>query len=394
MIEPIVGEILTPELSMRWALRIAERGAGFVSPNPMVGCVIVDSDHRFVAWGWHKRVGFQHAEIDALENFEKVKGSRAALRGCHVYVSLEPCAHEGRTPSCAKTLAPLAPASVTYALLDPNPLVAGKGAQILREAGVRVGDLSIFDSGTRDELLGLAEDVAEVFLHSMKNKTRPFVTVKVASSLDGRSAMKSGESQWITGVEAREASHRLRLKHDAILVGRSTIENDNPSLNVRLTGLSEHVNWVVVMDPSGKTLNGLEKRQIAAVRPRERIIVCVDESHSRNDVVASARSQGFRVIAIPYGVDGGFELRRLLEVLREMSIMSVYIEGGMRTIGHFMQAKLVDRLHVFLSTSIIGGENASGWSDGFGVSSLNEKIQIQRTRIETFGTDIHVTGRL
>ena len=139
---PNIGDPISPADAMKWALISARKCAGFVSPNPMVGWVIADRDHKFVAGGWHQKDGGAHAEIDAHERFALIKGKKEALQGCHVYVTLEPCAHEGRTGSCAKALAPLKPATLTYGIQDPNPAVAGKGAQILKDAGVVVASLA------------------------------------------------------------------------------------------------------------------------------------------------------------------------------------------------------------------------------------------------------------
>ena len=404
---PNLGDVITPADAMKWALIIARNGAGFVAPNPMVGCVIVDRDHKFIAGGWHAKIGEAHAEADALDRFSLVRGKPENLAGCHVYVTLEPCAHEGRTGSCAKLLAPLKPASVTYAIQDPNPKVAGQGAKILSGAGVVTVCLSEarawpafpdkpIEAGVQIDLVEEAEDLSEVFLWTMRNQGKgalPFVTVKVAASLDGRVSMHSGESQWITGEQAREKGHRLRLEHDAVIVGRKTVEADNPSMNVRLEEFAGHVNSVVLVDPKAKLMDRLKEFNIAKVRPPERVLVCVQTGVADPAAVARGRAQGFNVFEAEGAKSGVIDLRDMLKKLRELGIGSVYVEGGAGTVGPFIDHDIVNRLHVFLATSVLGGKYATGWSDLCGVEKLKDGWKLKRQRVKLIGADIHITGR-
>lgn len=405
---PNLGEVIAPADAMKWALIIARNGAGFVSPNPMVGCVIVDVDHKFIVGGWHAKIGGAHAEMDALERFELVRGKIENLKNCHVYVTLEPCSHEGRTGSCAKEIAQLKPLSVTFAISDPNPLVAGQGAQILRDAGINVACLQdakawpasgniALDKNVRTELVEEAEDLNEIFLWSMRNRgpgALPFVTVKVASSLDGRVALHTGESKWITSEQAREKGHRLRLEHDAIIVGRRTVETDNPSLNVRLDGVADHVNTVVVVDPKGKLLDKIAGFKIAQVRPVSRVYICVQIGLADQAAVARAKGLGFEVFAVAGLKEGVVDLRQMLRKLREFGINGVYVEGGAGTVGPFIDEGLVNRLHVFMATSILGGKYATGWSELCGVKSLDKAWNLHRSRVKLIGPDLHITGCL
>lgn len=408
---PNIGDPISPVDAMKWALVLARKGAGFVSPNPMVGCVIVDKDHKFVAGGWHQKVGGPHAEIEALERFALIRGKKEAVQGCHIYVTLEPCAHEGRTGSCARALAELKPATVTYGVQDPNPLVAGKGADILREAGVKVASLSeatewpalpaqSAESHLRSDLIDEVEDLTEVFLWNMRTagagttSALPFVTVKVASTLDGRVALHDGTSKWITSELAREKGHRLRLEHDAIIVGRRTIETDNPSLNVRLADVTDHTNSVVVVDPKAKLADRLIEFEVAKVRPTSRVFICVQKGIANPQAVARARDHGFRIFEVDGSKEGVVDLRETLGRLREFGIQGLYVEGGAGTVGPFFENQLVNRLHVFMATSILGGKNSIGWSDLCGVSKLDEMWKLKRERIKLIGPDIHITGRL
>ena len=303
----------------------------------MVGCVIVDRDHKFVVGGWHAKVGEAHAEVDAIERFSLIRGKPENMAGCHVYVTLEPCAHEGRTGSCAKMLAPLKPASVTYAIQDPNPQVSGQGAKILEAAGIRTVCLADalswpaypekpIEAGPQIELVQEAEDLNDIFLWTMRNQgvgALPFVTVKVATSLDGKVAMATGESQWITSELAREKGHRLRLEHDAIIVGRRTIEADNPSLNVRLEDVGEHVNSVVIVDPKAKIIDRLMEFNVTKVRPPSKIYICVQKGIANPEAVARGKALGFNLFEVDGSKEGVVDLRQMLQKLRELGVNSV-----------------------------------------------------------------------
>lgn len=407
---PNIGDFISPADAMKWALILARKGAGFVAPNPMVGCVIVDKDHKFVSGGWHAKIGAAHAEIEALERFALIKGKREAVQGCHIYVTLEPCAHEGRTGSCAKALAPLKPATVTYAIMDPNPAVAGRGGQILKDAGVMSLALAevhewpglpgkVLDAVTKQELIDEAEDLSEIFLWNMRNRgpgMLPFVTVKVASSLDGRVAMGDGTSKWITSEQAREKGHRLRLEHDAIIVGRRTIETDNPAMNVRLEDVSDHTNSVVVVDPKAKLVDRLIEFEVAKVRPTSRVFVCVQTGISSVNAkaIAKAKDLGFRIFEVEGSNEGIIDLRQMLQRLREFGLSGVYVEGGAGTVGPFIDNALAHRLHVFMATSIIGGKYSIGWSDLCGVKKLEDSWKLKRQRVKLIGPDLHITGRI
>lgn len=380
---PSVGQRLTPSEAMRLAIREGAKGVGYVSPNPLVGCTIVDRDHNFLAVGHHARLGGDHAEAAALKKL----ASPESLAGCHVYVTLEPCAHQGRTPSCAKTLAPLRPASVTYAVEDPNPLVAGKGAAILREAGVKTEPLSSrADIADREELIGDAEELAEIFLHVHRTKT-PFVALKVATSLDGQMAMSSGESKWITGEKAREHVQLVRARYDAVAVGHSTFVSDDPSLNVRHPDFQGHVNKAVIFDFSGLTLDKIAKSKIVSVRPPENVIVVTGEDVAKT-------SSGVRHVKVPLDVDGNFDMKQLLDGLSAEGLNSILVEGGSYTYGSFIRSNAVQRLHAYVAPVLIGGRHGIPWGRHFGGSKLSDKVTLKNVRREVFGDDQYWTARL
>ena len=381
---PAVGQPLSPAEAMRLAIREGGEGAGFVAPNPLVGCTILDRDHRFLAVGAHRKVGFDHAEVDALKKIT----DPAKLEGAHFYVTLEPCAHQGRTPSCARTLAPLKLGSLTYAVQDPNPLVSGKGAEILREAGVKTWLVTERDDVPEAaQLAQEAEDLAEIFLHNHRTKL-PFIAVKVGTSLDGKMAMVTGESKWITGEKAREHVHVLRASYDAVLVGRNTFVADDPSLNVRHERFPAFKNRAVVLDPEGKTLASMGQSNLLKVRDPKSVFAVVGE---RAEVT---NPFGVRLIRVRESEDGNFEVAQMLEALKAEGLTSLMVEGGAHTYGTFFNQGHVQRLHVYQAPILLGGRHGVAWSTHFGGSSIADKIHITGTRREILGEDLYWTGRV
>lgn len=377
---------VTSAQAMAIAIHEGRKGAGFVAPNPLVGCVLLDRNRNLLATGYHHRVGDAHAEIDALQKLS----SPSLLEGGHVYVTLEPCAHEGRTGSCARALAPLKPASVTYAVEDPNPLVAGQGAAILRAAGIdcelllKRTDLSAHEA---QKLTEDAEDLAEIFLHNFRAK-EPFVAAKVASSLDGKLAYRSGESKWITGEAARDHVHLLRARYDAIAVGRNTFQVDDPSLNVRHSSYPDFKNKAVLFDPSGATFGALAKSNLLKVRDPSSVLVVTDAKTS------TTNPAGVRVLKVPSHEKGGFVIDELLAALKAEGVTSLLLEGGAGTYGSFFRARKVRRLHVYLAPILMGGEGGVSWSSHFGGTSMKDSLTLSRIERLSLGRDEYWTGRL
>lgn len=386
IIAPAVGQHITPEQAMRLALHMGTKGAGYVAPNPLVGCVIVDADHRFLASGYHARLGGDHAEAAALRKIADL----SFLHGAFVYVTLEPCAHQGRTPSCARALAQHKLASVIYAVEDPDPRVAGKGAAILREAGIATQlwtEQKGIPAEMRRHLTDSAEELAEIFLHNQR-AGEPFVAIKIATSLDGQMAFRSGESKWITGGAARHHAHAVRARYDAVAVGVNTFINDNPALDVRHPHFPGLQNRAVVFDPRARALTALEANmRIIKVREAERAIFVV--------------GSGVRVDN-PFGVailevslrDGQLDLPEALAGLRSLGVTSIMVEGGAATIASFIEARKAQRLHAYQAPVIFGGRDAIGWSSGFGGSSMAERIRLERPRRVGIGRDLYQTARL
>jgi diaminohydroxyphosphoribosylaminopyrimidine deaminase/5-amino-6-(5-phosphoribosylamino)uracil reductase len=362
-INPTKGDFLTDEQAMRLAIQEAYKGAPFVSPNPLVGCVILDKGNRFLSSGYHHKYGEPHAEVDAYK-----KLSDQELKLAQVYVTLEPCAHEGKTPSCAKALAKMPIKRVVFGLEDPNPLVAGQGAQIIRDAGI---SCSVYEGPLKEEF----EDLAEVFLKNFREK-KTFVAAKVAQSLDGQIALANGESKWITSEASREYVHELRSWYDAVLVGRKTIETDNPSLNVRHPKIQKE-NFLIIIDPEGKILTSKKQYKFLELHKKEKIIFAV-----QTDLKTDYLTLKFT------------DLNHLLEQLWNLKIKSVFVEGGARTYSSFLTAGLIDRLHVFTAPVIIGTGEGLSWSQYFSIPQLAHKLVLQNVKHKTFPPDQYLTGRL
>jgi diaminohydroxyphosphoribosylaminopyrimidine deaminase / 5-amino-6-(5-phosphoribosylamino)uracil reductase len=357
--------------AMKSAIKAAYEGKPFVSPNPPVGCVILDSKGRLLSSGYHKKYGGPHAEVEALKGL-----SNEQLSGAHVIVTLEPCAHEGKTPSCAKNLAKLPIAKVTYGLVDPNPLVAGQGAQILKKAGKEVVEFK----GLKEEL----EELAEEFLMNHRNK-KIFTALKVATSLDGQMAMKTGESQWITGEKAREYAHYLRACYDAVLVGAGTIKTDDPSLNVRHPEVQKE-NRVVVLDADGTMLDSFNSLKISKAHKPENIFWCTSEK-------SKVKNSGqIHVLKIKMRGES-FDQDHLLNQLWENGIRSLLIEGGVETLGHFIREKTAHRLYLFVAPHLMGAGGAQSWTKFLSLSSMKERISLHHMRTQKMGEDLLITAK-
>ena len=363
--------------AMELAINEARRGAGYVSPNPLVGCVVLDGSGHLLATGFHQQYGGPHAEVNALKGL-----SADQLRGARVFVTLEPCAHEGKTPSCAKAIAKLPIKELIFGLIDPNPLVAGQGADIIHKAGIKVMEY-------QGPLKLALEEVCEHFLVNFREK-RPFISLKVASSLDGQMALESGESKWITGEEARQYAHYLRASHDAVLIGQRTLEIDNPSLNVRHPGFPGKKNKVIVL--LGKTHSHL--------RPREMNILM---NHQEEDVYFLERmANGYRRLMI--GPNGTLVQPQDYQDFDKSLVVrgasgpvlgnSILIEGGARVISSYIQDLMADRLYLFQAPILLGAKGSKAWTEGFKISSMSERISLKNPQFQRLGGDLLITGRL
>jgi len=352
---------------MRRALDLAARGRGLTSPNPLVGCIIVDEHGVVVGEGFHLYAQVKHAETIALEQ----AGERA--RGATCYVSLEPCAHYGRTPPCTDALIRAGIRRVVAPIVDPNPLVAGRGFAQLQAAGI-------------DVEVGLmareAERLNEHYLHYMRMR-RPFVHLKLACSLDGKIATRSGDARWITGEGARARVHELRHVHDAILIGAGTALADDPLLTDR-SGLERHRPLVrVVLDEELRLDARSKLAQTARAVP---VIVfartCADSARRRE-----LEERGVEVVL------GDTSPLAVLEELGRRKLQSVLIEGGSNVAGQFLNAGLVNKATFFIAPIIIGAEGLSAVGN-LHAERVMDAIRLHDVAIERHGEDIEVTGYL
>jgi diaminohydroxyphosphoribosylaminopyrimidine deaminase/5-amino-6-(5-phosphoribosylamino)uracil reductase len=371
---PAAGEPLTPDDACNMALAVALRGLGAVSPNPLVGAVLVDQEHRFLAAGAHEKVGSLHAEANVLKQVRE-QGREARLEGAILYVTLEPCAHEGRTPSCARAVAATGIRKVVYGLRDPNPLVAGKGAALLREAGVEVIEAAA--AQTLKPWSAACADLAGVFLHNISTG-RIFTGMKVASSLDGVVAFEGDRRVWITGDRARAYGHFLRLAYDAVAVGAGTALADNPRLDVRHPFLGGHVTCRtprrVVFDPRGRALDAL------CDSPAANLIHFQSETTiwivAGQEQIARAQERGIKVVQVPCEPSTGrFIWAEVDEALQGLGVRSVLLEGGpglyQAVLGGNDQRTRpeLQKLHLFQAPVILGDRSPAGaralrWDQG------------------------------
>lgn len=385
---PAKGTKLSPEQAMRLAISEAYKGAMRVSPNPLVGAVVLDADGGFVSCGHHEFYGGPHAEVNALKDL-----SPEALKGAHVFVTLEPCAHEGKTPSCAKMMAKLPLKKVTFGLIDPNPLVAGQGADILKSAGIEAEVFSSQNAEEEKEIKTQLEEVCEAFLWNFRKK-KVFVALKMASSIDGQVALKSGESQWITGPQSREYVHYLRACYDAIVVGKGTIDFDNPSLNIRHPEIKKD-NKVVVIDGEGELLYRFDELKLSQVHAAENIFWCVaEEAKERVDKTLSKLKKTPQIVYVKTNVGGDLDLEALLAQLYSKGLRSVMVEGGAMTASMFISSGLANRLYMFQAPIIMGSGGARSWTETVRISEMKNKIHIKNPRYLTFGNDFMITGTL
>lgn len=353
------------------ALDLAERGRYTVSPNPMVGAVVVRRG-RIAGEAWHRRAGGPHAEVAAL-------GRAGVLaRGADLYLTLEPCVHFGRTPPCAPRIIDSGVARVFVASRDPNPLVSGRGIRALRRAGIRVDEVA-------GELRRRAEAQNEKFRLWMSRR-RPFVLAKWAATLDGKTASASRESRWITGPKARRRALLLREEYDAVLVGSGTVLADDPLLTRRLGIAASRPHRRIVLDGRLR----IPPRARVFRRPEGALVVTrLPESHPRVRRLAAA---GIEVWSLP-GAGASVSLPRLLDRLARAGVSSLMVEGGAETLGRFFQAGLVDRVAIFTAPKLLGGEAAPGSVGGRGFS-LSRAPRVRDVEHEAVGEDWLVTGRV
>lgn len=354
---------------MRLALRLASRGAGRTSPNPLVGAVLVRGG-KIVGAGHHRRAGGDHAEIVAL----KRAGKRA--RGATLYLNLEPCSHQGRTPPCALSLIRAGVRRVVVGMVDPNPLVSGKGIRRLRQAKIRV-DVGLLERECRR--------LNEAFSKHITRRI-PFVILKLAASLDGRIATSTGDSRWVTGPLSRRYVHELRDQVDVVVVGAGTVLADDPNLTCRLRGGRDP--WRVVLD--GRLRIPLKAQLLRRRDPKKTIVVTGSRAPAKK--IKTIRGTGATVWQLPLRA-GRIPFTAVLKRLGKMGLNSVMIEGGATTASRALKEGIVDKILFFYAPKLIGGEG-KGMIDGLGIRQMAQCKRIKDIEVKKLGDDLLVSGYL
>ncbi|MFL6253658.1 MAG: bifunctional diaminohydroxyphosphoribosylaminopyrimidine deaminase/5-amino-6-(5-phosphoribosylamino)uracil reductase RibD [Pyrinomonadaceae bacterium] len=358
------------ERMMMRALELAARGAGQVSPGPLVGCVIVDNQGEVLGEGFYLFEGVRHAETLALEQ----AGARA--RGATAYVTLEPHAHTGRTPPCTEALIRASVARVVASIEDPNPLVSGRGFTVLREAGVEVTSGVLAKEATR---------LNEKYVHALKHG-RPFIHLKLACSLDGRIATSTGHARWISGPESRARAHEMRREYDAILVGSGTAVVDDPLLTDR-SGLPRRRPLLrVVLD---EQLRLGPQSQLARTARETPVLVFTSEKADAHNI-SELEACGVEVLK---AAAGGRDLAAVLEELRRREVQGLIVEGGAGVAGAFLRAGLVDKASFFIAPLILGSD-ALGAVGGPGPLKVPEAARLRDVETHRHGDDVEITGYL
>lgn len=364
---------------MRVALKLAERGRGFVNPNPMVGAVIV-KDGRMIGQGWHRKFGELHAERNALADCTENP------TGATVYVTLEPCCHQGKTPPCTDALLAAGVRRVVIGAMDPNPLVGGRGAAILREHGVTV------ETGV---LKKECEEQNRIFLHYIRSGM-PYVVLKYAMTLDGKIATATGASKWITGEPARTQVHALRHELMGIMVGSGTVLADDPMLNCRLPDTRNPVRIIcdtrlrTPLDAAVVRTAGEQRTIIATAQGQQAADMRYKE---REEKLQAYRKMGCEIMELPVQ-DGHIELRALMQELGGLGIDSILLEGGSSLNWSALSCGVVNEVHAYIAPKIFGGAAAKSPVAGIGAALPDDAVRLEDVKTEMIGGDFLVKGRV
>lgn len=348
---------------MERAIELAKRARGFTSPNPMVGAVVVKAG-KVIGEGYHERCGELHAERNALASLTE------SAEGATIYVTLEPCCHYGKTPPCTEAIIEHKLAKVVIGSRDPNPLVSGKGAAILRNAGIEV-----VEDFMREE----CDAINPIFFHYITTK-RPYVAMKYAMTMDGKIATRTGASKWITGEAARNHVQTLRHAYKGIMVGIGTVLADNPMLNCRMQGGIDPVR--IVCDTHLRI-----PMDCQIVQTADNIETILATSTNEKEKIDQLIKKGVQILQLPEK-DGCIDLNLLMQKLGEKGIDSILLEGGGRLNDSFLREKLVQKAYVYLAPKIFGGEDAKTPVEGIGVSLPEQSANFKLQQIQQIEEDI------
>lgn len=355
---------------MRHALSLAGKGRGWTNPNPMVGAVIVKNG-RIIGEGYHERCGEGHAEVNAFRHCTEDP------EGATLYVTLEPCSHYGKTPPCADLVVSKKVKRVVVAMKDPNPLVAGRGIQKIRDAGIRV-DCGVLEEESRK--------LNEIFLHYIVKKD-PFVLLKTAMTLDGKIRTVAGESQWISSEESRAHSQKLRNQYMSILVGVQTVVEDDPLLTCRVPGGKNPVRII-----ADSTLRIPESAKVLEDQEKAQTVIAIAEA-ADPEKQKRLEEKGVRILAVP-GEDGKVDFKKLFQALGQEGIDSVLVEGGGTVAASVVESGFVDRVIAYIAPMMIGGKDAKTPVEGRGIARLSDALRLEHMDVLRFGEDVALTGRV
>jgi len=364
---------------MQICLELAKKGVGKVNPNPMVGCVIVKND-KIVGQGYHRYFGDAHAEIEALKRAE------GEAKDATMYINLEPCCHWGKTPPCVPEIIRVGIKKVVIAMKDPNPLVNGKGIRQLK-----ISAKGGFASGEKNVKLKIgvlekeAKELNRAYIKFITKKMS-YAILKSAMSLDGKIATSTGDSKWITSLQARDYARRLRKQVDAVLVGINTVTKDNPLLTTHNQSRNP---LRVVVDPNlqiplwSRILN----------KEAETLIFTTGNQKNKSSKMQILEKRGIKILSLP-AKNGRINFKQIMQGLAKMNIASVLIEGGGETNAYALEDKVVDEVILFIAPKIIGGKDALTPVEGEGIKTLSQALRIKNLSIEKIGSDFLLKGKI
>lgn len=360
---------MTDEFYMKRALKLAGKGEGRVSPNPMVGAVIVKED-RIIGEGYHKEFGKAHAEINAINNVSGI------IEGATFFVTMEPCSHYGKTPPCVDRIIEVRPSKVVIGTADPNPLVSGKGIEILKRHGIKT-EVGILEEECRK--------LNETFFKFIRTRT-PFITLKFAQTIDGRIATSTGHSKWISSEPSLKFAHRLRNIHDGVMVGAGTILKDDPELTVRYVRGKNPLRIVVDstlrIEANARVLKNQEKAKT----------IIVTTPLCNKEKLSQLTGAGIEILIINNDNKKRVDLKELLIELGKKEISSVLVEGGSEIITSFLKEKIADRLVIIIAPKIMGtGTPAVG---DLGIKRMDDLIKLSSRKVFRKGNDIIIDARI
>ncbi len=360
---------------MNLALEMAEEFRGKTSPNPLVGAVVVKNE-EIVGKGAHQFAGAPHAEVFALEEAgEKAKGAT-------LYVSLEPCCHHGKTPPCTDKIIKAGISKVIIAAKDPNPQVNGKGIAQLKAARIEVETGMLEDEAKKQN---------EIFFHYIQTQ-KPYVIAKAAISLDGKIAAGNGNAKWISNAEARIVTHKLRDQVDAILIGKNTLINDDPSLNVRLDTTTEGPQKIIIIPKLDISAEKLSKTKVYKWSRSKQLIVICHNSVVNNNIIKEFQKYNILLIPVP-GTPNNLKVEEILTELGRQGITSLLLEGGGGVYTSFLKANLINKFHIFQAPILIGNDGIPMLKD-LSINSIDSAYNLMNVTTNKLGNNLHINGYL